>query len=93
MILPALWRRATKPSSWIRRTWPAQTNRAHALLFLGRTKEAEAVYLGHRGEKVFANSDEKWEDAILTDFDDLSKAGITNPEFARLRALLKPPAK
>jgi len=71
----------------------AHTNRAHALLFLGRTKEAEAVYLGHRGEKVFANSDQKWEDAILTDFDDLSKAGITNPAFARLRALLKAPAK
>jgi tetratricopeptide (TPR) repeat protein len=71
----------------------AQTNRAHALLFLGRSKEAEAVYLGHRGEKVFANSDEKWEDAILTDFDDLSKAGITNPAFPRLRALLKAPVK
>jgi tetratricopeptide (TPR) repeat protein len=71
----------------------AQTNRAHALLFLGRTKDAETVYLGHRGEKVFANSDEKWDDAILADFDDLSKAGITNPEFARLRGLLKPAAK
>jgi tetratricopeptide (TPR) repeat protein len=71
----------------------AQTNRAHALLFLGRTKDAEAIYLGHRGEKVFANSDEKWEAAILTDFDDMEKAGITNPEFARIRALLKPPAK
>jgi tetratricopeptide (TPR) repeat protein len=71
----------------------AQTNRAHALLFLGRTKDAEAVYFGHRGEKVFANSDEKWEDAILTDLDDLSKAGITNPEFARLRAALKSQAK
>jgi len=71
----------------------AQTNRAHALLFLGRTKEAEAIYLGHRGEKVFAGSDEKWEEAILGDFDDLEKAGLTHPEFARLRSLLKPPAK
>jgi tetratricopeptide (TPR) repeat protein len=71
----------------------AQTNRAHALLFLGRTKDAEAIYLGHRGEKVFANSDEKWEDAILTDFDDLLRVGITNPQFARLRGLLKPVAK
>jgi len=71
----------------------AQTNRAHALLFLGRTKDADAIYLGHRGEKVFANSDEKWEDAILGDFDDLEKGGVANPNFARLRALLKAPAK
>jgi tetratricopeptide (TPR) repeat protein len=71
----------------------AQTNRAHALLFLGRTKEAEAIYLGHRGETVFTNSDEKWEPAILGDFDDLEKAGLTNPEIARIRALLKAPAK
>jgi len=71
----------------------AQTNRAHALVFLGRTKDAEAIYLGHRGEKVFANSDEKWEDAILNDFDDLEKAGLANPEFARVRGLLKPAAK
>lgn len=71
----------------------AQTNRAHALLFLGRTKEAEAIYLGHRGETVFTNSDEKWEPAILGDFDDLEKAGLTNPEIERIRALLKPPAK
>jgi len=71
----------------------AQTNRAHALLFLGRTKEAEAIYLGHRGENVFTNSEEKWEQAILGDFDDLEKAGLTNPEIARIRALLKAPAK
>jgi hypothetical protein len=71
----------------------AQTNRAHALVLLGRVKEAEAIYLGHRGEKVFANSDEKWEDAILTDFDDLARGGITNPEFVRIRAQLKPPSK
>jgi tetratricopeptide (TPR) repeat protein len=71
----------------------AQTNRAHALLFLGRTKEAEAIYLGHRGENVFANSDEKWETAILGDFDDLEKAGLTNPNIARLRALLRAAAK
>ena len=71
----------------------AQTNRAHALLFLGRAKEAEAIYLGHRGENVFSNSDEKWETAILGDFDDLEKAGLTNPEIARIRALLKAPPK
>ena len=71
----------------------AQTNRAHALLFLGRTKDAETIYLQHRGEKVFSGSDEKWETAILGDFDDLERAGITHPEFARLRGLLKAQTK
>jgi tetratricopeptide (TPR) repeat protein len=71
----------------------AETNHAHALLFLDRAQEAEAIYLQHRGEKVFSGSDEKWEQAILTDFDDLEKAGITHPEFARLRVILKPPSK
>jgi tetratricopeptide (TPR) repeat protein len=71
----------------------AYTNRAHALLFLGRTKEAEAIYLGHRGENVFTNSEEKWEEAILGDLDDLEKAGLANPEITRIRTLLKAPAK
>ncbi|MGA2262763.1 MAG: hypothetical protein ABSH28_15180, partial [Acidobacteriota bacterium] len=71
----------------------AETNHAHALLFLDRAQEAEAIYLQHRGEKVFAGSDEKWEQAILTDFDDLEKAEITHPGIARLRVILKPPSK
>ena len=28
------------------------TNRAHALMFLGRTDEAKTAYLAHRGEKI-----------------------------------------
>jgi tetratricopeptide (TPR) repeat protein len=71
----------------------AETNRAHALLFLGRIKKAEAIYLQHRGEKVSANSDQTWDEAILTDFDDLEGAGITHPDFARLRKLLQPRPK
>jgi tetratricopeptide (TPR) repeat protein len=71
----------------------AETNRAHALLFLGRIKAAEAIYLQHRGEKVSANSDQTWDEAILTDFDDLERAGITHPDFARLRKLLQPRPK
>jgi tetratricopeptide (TPR) repeat protein len=71
----------------------SETNRAHALLFLGRIQEAEEIYFQHRGEKVFEDSDEKWEQAVLNDFDDLEKAGITSPEFVRLRVDLKPPAK
>ncbi len=65
------------------------TNRAHALLFLGRTSEADAIYLGNSGKKMDPNSDQTWNDAILKDFDDLEKGGITSPEFARLRKLLQ----
>jgi len=54
------------------------TNRAHALMFLGREDEARALYLQYRGtENVY---DEKsWEAIILEDFADLRKAGLTNP--------------
>ena len=64
------------------------TNRAHALLLLGRTQEADAIYLGNRGKKMETDSDTTWDQTILKDFDDLEAAGITNPEIPRLRKLL-----
>jgi tetratricopeptide (TPR) repeat protein len=68
---------------------PAETNHAHALLFLGRFEEAKDIYLKHRGEKVYKNSDTKWEATILKDFSDLQKAGITSPDVEKIRELLK----
>ncbi|MGP8267730.1 MAG: tetratricopeptide repeat protein [Beijerinckiaceae bacterium] len=53
------------------------TNRAHALMFLGRTGEARALYLAHRGEKT--QGDKIWEVVIEEDFAELRKAGLTNP--------------
>ena len=72
---------------------PLDTNRAHALLFLGRTQEAEAIYLQHRGEKMGANSDKKWEESILEDFKALEKEHITHPEMTRIQKLLKVESK
>jgi hypothetical protein len=73
-----------------------ETNHAHALLFLGRLPEAEAIYLQHRGEKMSADSDQIWNEVVFGDFDDLQKAGIitkeTAPEVAHIRELLKPPS-
>ncbi|HTB64275.1 MAG TPA: hypothetical protein VK737_11890, partial [Opitutales bacterium] len=69
-----------------------ETNRAHALLFLGRVDEARQMYLGNRGKPMEAGSERKWEDAILGDFDLLEAAGVTSPEIAGLRAALKAPA-
>lgn len=57
-------------------TW-LYTNRAHALMFLGRVDEAREVYLQHRGEKTL--NDKPWEAAIAEDFTQFRSAGLTNP--------------
>jgi tetratricopeptide (TPR) repeat protein len=54
------------------------TNRAHALMFLGRHDEARALYLKYRGEKN-VQGDKSWETVILEDFDGLRKNGLKNP--------------
>ncbi len=69
------------------------TNLAHALLFLGKIPEADAIYLGNSGRKIDPASIQTWNEVILKDFDDLEKGGITSPEFARLRKLLHPQTK
>ena len=51
-------------------------NRAHALMLLGRTDEARAIYLAHRGEQV---GEAMWEKLLLDDFDALRNAGLNNP--------------
>jgi len=62
------------------------TNRAHALMLLGRADDAKAVYLSHKGEKVLGVL---WEKAISGDFDALRKAGITNPLMDEIEAAFK----
>jgi tetratricopeptide (TPR) repeat protein len=57
-------------------TW-VYSNRAHALMFLGRVEEARSVYLKHRGE--IAVDDKVWETVILEDFGNFRKAGLTHP--------------
>jgi tetratricopeptide (TPR) repeat protein len=55
-----------------------RTNRAHALMFLGRVDEARAVYFRYRGEKIVQNG-KPWETGVLEDFAELRKAGLTHP--------------
>jgi lipoprotein NlpI len=69
------------------------TNRSHALLFLGRTQEAQAIYLGNRGKKLDPKQEQTWDMAILKDFDELEEAGLTNPELSQIRRLLSPDQK
>jgi tetratricopeptide (TPR) repeat protein len=54
-------------------------NRAHALMFLGRTDEARALYQAHRGETIPENADKLWQRVISEDFAVLRKSGLANP--------------
>jgi eukaryotic-like serine/threonine-protein kinase len=53
-----------------------ESNRAYALMFLGRIEEARAIYLAHRGEQVAGML---WEKLVLEDFEGLRKAGLSHP--------------
>ena len=56
---------------------PIYTNYAHALLFLGRTDEAMAVYFEHKGKPLQGKT---WEAVILSDFEQFESLGLTIPE-------------
>ena len=67
-----------------------ETNRAHALLFLGRTQEAIAAYAAHKGETI--PNQGKWEEVILKDFAEFRKRGLNRPDMVRIeKALAKAP--
>ncbi len=61
-----------------------QTNRAHALMMLGRTDEARAIYFRYRGEKN-VREEKSWETIIDGDFAEMEKGGITSPLMAEIR--------
>jgi TPR repeat protein len=57
-----------------------ETNRAHALMFLGRQEEAKALYLAYKGRLVSGGA--SWESSIADDFAEFRKAGLTHPMMA-----------
>jgi tetratricopeptide (TPR) repeat protein len=59
-------------------TW-IQTNRAHALLLLGRTAEAEVVYREWRGRMIEGGT---WESVVRTDVELLASKGMFSPAQA-----------
>ena len=61
-------------------------NRAHALLFMGRTAEARKLYLVHKGKRL---SDKFWENVIGEDFDALRAAGIVHDAFPEIVAAMR----
>jgi len=57
-----------------------ETNRAHALMFLGgREEECKALYLAYKGKPV---SGQLWERVIVEDFAEFRKGGLTHPMMA-----------
>ena len=61
------------------------SNRAHALMFLGRVDEARSIYLKYRGEKNL-QSGKSWETVVLEDFAELGKAGLAHPLMSEVEA-------
>ena len=64
------------------------TNRAHALMFLGRADEARAVYLEHRGKPIPEQGNKPWEQVILEDFTALREAGLDHPQMKEIEGAL-----
>lgn len=60
------------------------TNRAHALLLLGRAAEARALYLAHKGKPIASDDKRTWEQVIAEDFAELRKAGLSHPMIAEI---------
>lgn len=63
-----------------------QATRAHALMFIGRTKEAEIIYFAHRGEQI---GGEPWENFIGREFDALRGAGRSDRLMDTIRRLFE----
>jgi len=61
---------------------PIESNRAHALMFLGREDASRALYLAHKGKRISGPGGQLWESVILEDFAVFRKAGLTHPMMA-----------
>jgi hypothetical protein len=61
-----------------------ETNRAHALMFLGRGKESKVLYLAYKGKPLSEQDARLWERVIAEDFAELRKAGLSRPMMAEI---------
>ena len=67
---------------------PAIMNRAHALMFLGRSWEARTLYARYKGQDVKGYG--QWEAVVQDDFKEFEKRGLKNQQIAEIKALLAP---
>jgi hypothetical protein len=63
-----------------------ETNKAHALMFLGRSGEAHSLYLRNRGKQIGSLL---WDQAIANDFTELKKSGRSDPLMDQVLQELK----
>jgi hypothetical protein len=63
-----------------------RVNRAHALMFLGRTHDAREEYLAHTGKKL---NQGQWEKVIVDDFQSLRESGSEHPLMTEIEQLFK----
>ena len=68
------------------------TNRAHALMFLGRAREAKWLHQMYKGKPV-QQGGKLWEEAIREDFKEFGKRGLRHAQIAEIEALLAGPEK
>ena len=61
-----------------------ETNRAHALMFLGRREDSKALYLVYKGKPISGADGPLWEYIIAEDFAELRKSGLTHPMMAEI---------
>jgi TPR repeat protein len=59
-----------------------ETNRAHALMFLGRQEEAKELYVAYKGKLIRDGA--SWDSIIADDFPAFRKAGLTHPTMAEI---------
>jgi TPR repeat protein len=59
-----------------------ETNRAHALMFLGRGEDSKTLYLTYKGKPMSQQDARLWERVIAKDFAEFRKADLTHPMMA-----------
>jgi len=64
------------------------TNRAHALMMLGREDEARTLYLKYRGA-TDARPGSSWNELVITDFAEMRAAGIDHPLMREVESALE----
>src|SRR5215471_5564606 len=82
-ILESFGGQRTRPRLF-RDSLEIETNRAHALMFMGQDEEAKALYLAHKGQRMSDKDDRLWEGVIGQDFAKLREAGLTHPMMANI---------
>lgn len=78
--------RFEKPYDYDKKIEWVNTNLALALLYQGKYNEAEKIYTNLKDKPY---KDATYRETFLNDLDELEKAGITHPDVAKIRELLK----